>query len=460
MLDVVNSIATIVIAMSAAYFAFTALLGLREHRRQGVALGRQAEVDFERPFDADAGAPSMRGGYHLYFLIPCLDEAAVIGGTVAALRNQASRIVVIDDASQDGTGQVALEAGGDQIRVVRRELPAAQQGKGAALNHGFLWALADAVRWGLDPERVVICVMDADGRLSDGCLHEVLPLFDDATVGGAQIAVRIRNRHDGFLLRFQDHQFWTLSALTQAGRNATGTVSLGGNGQFTRLAALLDLGGAPWSDSLTEDLDLAISLTLSGWTLASTTRAAVDQEGVSSLSRLVRQRTRWYQGHMLAAKRIPAILRSQRIGHASALEMTLYLAVPWVFDLPWSILFHLIVAQIAWHAWTGQLGFGSGPVDLAVGLVLFYGLAFWPALLSAALARSRDRTMRWSTALTLGHAFVVTNYISFTCCWRALFRILRGDRSWAKTQREDDVLDPTPPASPSPTAARALAATP
>ena len=48
--------------------------------------------------------------------------------------------------------------------------------------------------------------------------------------------------------------------MTQYGRIRTGTVSLGGNGQFTRLSALLEIGEQPWNASLTEDLDLTISL--------------------------------------------------------------------------------------------------------------------------------------------------------------------------------------------------------
>ncbi|OWY60924.1 hypothetical protein B7486_66560, partial [cyanobacterium TDX16] len=183
MFEVVNRAAMFIIALSASYFFLTAALGVREFRRQGIALGRQATVRFERPFEADPDAPPVANGYYVYFLIPCLNEAAVIGGTVAALNSRASRIVVVDDASDDDTGAVALAAGGDQVRVVRRELPEARQGKGAALNHGFLWALADTVRWGLDPRQVIICVMDADGRLSDGCLHEIMPLFDDPDVG-------------------------------------------------------------------------------------------------------------------------------------------------------------------------------------------------------------------------------------------------------------------------------------
>ena len=51
-------------------------------------------------------------------VIPARDEAHVIAGCVAAARPQAAEVVVVDDGSRDGTGEVAAAAG---ARVVRLE---------------------------------------------------------------------------------------------------------------------------------------------------------------------------------------------------------------------------------------------------------------------------------------------------------------------------------------------------
>src|SRR5438552_2775924 len=108
-------------------------------------------------------------GLLVYYLIPCLDEAAVIADTVAALlADPRARVVVIDDASKDGTGALAAAVSPGRVSVVRREQPDAQQGKGPALNAGYWFAVQDAARRGLDPARIIIGVMDADGRLSPG----------------------------------------------------------------------------------------------------------------------------------------------------------------------------------------------------------------------------------------------------------------------------------------------------
>jgi len=438
---ILQALTSLVLGLSASYFFGMVWLGLRTSRDRGARLAAQARTGYERPaaeIDAVGTDASAVDRYHLYYLVPCLDEELVIGTTVSflAAASASSSIVVVDDGSGDRTGAVAEAAGGDRVRVVRRELPEARQGKGPALNAGFAAVLRLVQQRGQDPSRVILAVMDADGRLSDGALAAVLPLFDDESVGGAQLAVRIRNR-DGWLTRFQDFQFWTMSAMTQLGRVRTGTVSLGGNGQFTRLSALLDLGPQPWSASLTEDLDLTIGLVVAGWRCESTPHASVDQQGVEALRPLLRQRTRWYQGHMAAGRRIPELWRSEKVTHGGAIEAILYLLVPWVLDLPWSILYHLAVLRFALG--TGGAGLGTGD-DRIVSLVLLYLVSFAPALVTSLLCRRRDPSIGWGRALLLGHSFVVMNYLSWACAWRALARLVRGRTGWDKTSRTTELV--------------------
>ena len=432
---ILNHVAMVVVAVSSLYFFVMIGMGLAQLRRRRLSLGFQSGVRYRDPFQALAGAPAATPRL-TYFLIACLNEAEVIGDTVRLLRDPSyrSRIVVVNDDSSDDTARVAQEAGGDQIRVLTRTLPNARQGKGAALNIGYQHIVAEVAELGVDPDLVLVCVMDADGHLSTGCLGEVLPIFDDPTVGGVQLAVRIRNRRTNFLTRFQDYQFWTQSALSQFGRMRTGTVSLGGNGQFARLSALLDVGATPWSGSLTEDLDLTVSLQLRGWRTLSAPRASVDQQGLPNLKALLRQRTRWYQGHMMTGRRIPEILRSREISDLSAMELICYLISPWVFDVPWSVLYHLLLIEF-WYYALNFMNWGSNLAAIGSFVVVWYVFGFWPALLVGFLARRRDPRLRLGQAFVLGHSFVVMNYMSFICAWRAVSRILRGKNSWAKTDR-------------------------
>lgn len=438
MLRLAMLVASIIIVLSALYLGWELVAGYRQVRRAGTRLGAQGRLSFGSPH-----LPPPAPGWFVYYMVPALNEGAVIARTVGGLVGGAeSHLIVIDDGSEDGTGSIAAEAGGAATTVLRREMPAARRGKGAALNAGYRWLVEDVAARGLDRHRVIVCVVDADGRLSDGALAATLAAFDDKRVGAVQLAVRIRNR-GRFLTTYQDYLFWSLAAVTQFGRMSTGSVSLGGNGQFTRLSALATLGDEPWNESLTEDLDLGLRLALHGWVATSAPGAAVDQQAVGSLRRLVRQRTRWYQGHMTAGRRIPEIWRADGIPHLRALELISYLLCPWILDLPWTILFHVCVVGMV-TGQTGNLLPASGVLGVPLSVLFWYLLSFFPSIVCGFLYRTRDGDIGVLRSMVFSHAVVFMNYVSFVCVWRAFVRILRGRTGWAKTQREAEVGAPMP----------------
>ena len=108
----------------------------------------------------------------------------------------------------------------------------------------------------------------------------------------------------------QDMEFVIYTEVFQRGRRHLGSVGLGGNGQFVRLSALRSLGPAPWTRSLTEDLDLGVRLLAAGWRNEYCRTAAVHQQGVVEVKRLIRQRARWFQGNLQSWRLIPLVLRS------------------------------------------------------------------------------------------------------------------------------------------------------
>jgi glycosyltransferase involved in cell wall biosynthesis len=73
-------------------------------------------------------------------LIPAHNETERIAATVAAARDivGVTRVFVVDDASTDGTGQIALAAGAEVLRLH------ANVGKGAALDQGLARVRDDA----------------------------------------------------------------------------------------------------------------------------------------------------------------------------------------------------------------------------------------------------------------------------------------------------------------------------
>ncbi|HWK92728.1 MAG TPA: glycosyltransferase family 2 protein [Luteimicrobium sp.] len=406
---------------------------------------RERRAEARRDRTASPSAPPT-----FYFLVPCRDEEAVIGETVRSLlaQDDESLVVVIDDASQDATAAIAASQDADRVLVLSRRLPNARLGKGKALNDGLRFVRRDVAERGLDPARVVVGVMDADGRLSPATTEHVGDLFDDARVGGVQLQVRIRNR-DTFLTRVQDIGFWGTSAVAQMGRNATASVSLGGNGQFARLSALDEVPGEAWTDSLTEDLDLMITLTVRGWAMRQTSLAWVEQEAPTTLRALVTQRTRWAQGHMVCAARTGEVLRSPDVSQRTALELTCYLWQPWLLAIPWSVLAPSLVVLAVLRV--GDVNAQHGVLVGLAAVLAWYVLAFVPVLWGSLVYARRASRYGFVRSFWMHQASFVLNLVTYAATWRALVRILTRRRGWAKTTHGEAVPAAAggPPVAPS-----------
>jgi glycosyltransferase involved in cell wall biosynthesis len=83
-------------------------------------------------------------------VIPCLNEAAAIGGLLRALQAHLSTIVVVDDGCSDNTGQIAQSHGAIVLRHGQT------LGKGTAVNTGLSWLRERGFAWAM--------LMDGDGQ--------------------------------------------------------------------------------------------------------------------------------------------------------------------------------------------------------------------------------------------------------------------------------------------------------
>jgi 1,2-diacylglycerol 3-beta-glucosyltransferase len=366
------------------------------------------------------------------FVIPCLNEERVIGVTLerlGAVASDNSVILVVDDGSDDRTAAVVRSRTDERTLLLQRQLPEARQGKGAALNAALKYLVGHPVLQGHSSHNVIVCLLDADGRLDPEAPDVAGNGFVDPRVGGVQIAVRIGNRDDGLLPRLQDMEFVCYTEIFQRCRSRLGFAGLGGNGQFTRLSALLSLGSVPWSPStLTEDLDLGIRLVLSGWRTTYSSDTQVHQQGVRSIRDLIRQRSRWFQGLLQCWRLIPHVARST----AGRVRLDL--------------LHMLLTPILIFAAFLMTLSFVIGPLerivhpDFALGpfglnqLVAWYLLTFFPALLFAAAYRRISGVTR-IRSLALAHAFVLYGLLWVAAGIRAVSRLLAGRGTWIKTDR-------------------------
>jgi 1,2-diacylglycerol 3-beta-glucosyltransferase len=248
------------------------------------------------------------------------------------------------------------------------------------------------------------------------------------------------------LRQLQDFEFLVFARIIQRARNHLGSVGLGGNGQFTRLSALASLGASPWSDCLTEDLDLGLRLVCAGWKNAFCPSTNVTQQGLDNLRPLVRQRTRWSQGHLQCWRRIPMLVRSplptrtvlDLMYYLLALSLTLAGSVVLVVPLFWMMGATLLHPAL-FEAWAAS----RHGIYL---LVMFYALSFGTSIIWAFAYRRISRELSLSRALLVAHVLPFYNLIWHVATWRAVARIVMRRQTWTKTERviEIPTLDPAP----------------
>lgn len=378
------------------------------------------------------------------FLVPALNEQVTIRDSVArllSLQLQRRWIVVIDDGSDDDTPAILAELSAEHpdLIVLRRDKPDARVGKAAALNHAY--RLLGEHIGGIPREDVIVTIVDADGRLRPNAPAWVSAHFAEAHVGGVQSRVRIYNRAHP-LAWMQDVEFSVYGALYQAGRNGWGTAGMGGNGQFNRLAALDDVADAqgPWRDRLTEDQDLGLRLIAAGWHGRQELRAAVEQQGLSALRPLFRQRTRWSQGNLQAMALARDVWRAP-IGLVPRAEQLGYLLMPL-----WQALvgLALIVAIALWV--TGVTPFWSGGPGWQ--LVWVYVFAFGGVVLGCIAGRAEQGPRGWLIGFLVAHPYALYTWVLWPVLVRSTLRQLKKRSEWAKTEREPlKELAPSPPAA-------------
>lgn len=376
------------------------------------------------------------GDLTFVFLIPCLNEELVLRRTIQRLLDMESdhrfAVMVIDDGSTDGTARVAASFDPALVWLFRRSHPDAQLGKGEALNAAYRHLRRRVLDAGLPPENVVVVVMDADGRLDATALDLVAPHFADPSRASVQVGVRIHNASDRVVARLQDMEFASYTELFQRGRSALGSAGLGGNGQFARLSALMSLGDAPWSDCLTEDLELGIEFLLHGWTNRFCHETKVSQQGIVDVRSLIKQRTRWFQGHLQCMRFIGPILRSN-LRAWPKLDLVFHLVNPLLMlllqtvSLVWLVRLGIIVGSQS-LAETGAMF--SGPDSLLLYLLAF-GLV--PVVTFVYLRAEPD--LRIAPALAFAHLYIFYGYIWYVAGLRAVVRQLLGRSGWTKTDR-------------------------
>ncbi len=229
-------------------------------------------------------------------------------------------VVVVDDGSTDGTGDLVEALALPRVRLVRQP----NAGKAAALVRGVAEARHD-----------VLVMLDGDTIFEADTIRALVQPMRDPAVGAVSGNTKVGNR-GGLLGRWQHLEYVSGFNLDRRLMDLMGAITTvpGAAGAFRR-QALADAGGLS-TDTLAEDTDITMAVLRAGWKVVHEERARAWTEAPSSVGDLWRQRYRWGYGTLQCVwKHRHALVeggRSRRLG---------------LFGLPYMLSFQVLLPLLA-----------------------------------------------------------------------------------------------------------------
>ena len=293
-------------------------------------------------------------------IVPAYNEAASVADTIRSLQSQTVRpheIIVVDDCSTDGTGDVARALG---VTVVR---PPSNTG-----------SKAGAQTFGLRSVRTPLTVaIDADTVLAQDAIERLLPAFEEAGVAAAcgfVLPKRVRSvwergRYIEYLFAFTYYK--QLQEYYGKPLISSGCFSM------YRTAILRAHGG--WSSrTLAEDMDLTWTLYQAGYAVRFVPAAVCYPIEPRSFALMATQLRRWSHGfvqnvrlHWRGLLTVPYLRSAVAVAFwdatvAAALYLVLLPVLAVVLASPWVLLGYVIdapavlVPVVAGAARRGEVG--------------------------------------------------------------------------------------------------------
>lgn len=378
-----------------------------------------------------------------YVIVPCFNEAAVIQRTIKCLlRFKQFEIVVVDDASSDDSVSQIKQITNSRVHLLRRYLPNAHTGKGDVLNFALDYICQITIRQRVPFEKVIIGVVDADAQLADNALQRLNAYFSSPRTNITQMRVKMYPHFKNWLQILQDIEFFSINHMAQIMRMYTKTVGLSGNGQFFRLAPIIDkIGAHPWGNALLDDYELTIKMMLKKLHVDYMTDTYVYQEALTSPKRFVRQRSRWVQGDLNCLKYLPQIIKSRVLSRTQKLGIYYFLLQPWLnFLADVAIITLTTITLTHWHNLYGHLTLMTFSLVMASLVVfsLFWGITFG-IFYYRDLAHYHEPPLKKYQLILLplgiSYMYVILFFSIIMAYWRWSFR----QNSWIKTEHGKNV---------------------
>jgi cellulose synthase/poly-beta-1,6-N-acetylglucosamine synthase-like glycosyltransferase len=229
-------------------------------------------------------SPISKKKYTISVLVPAWNEEETIQKTIEAIYEidyKLTEVIVINDGSTDKTAEIVkrLQKKYDSLKIINKK----NSGKGDSLNQGIKIAKGE-----------LVVVVDADSYPAKDSFGKMVGFFEDKSVGGATCIFIPRNNKKLFE-KLQDVEYHVI-AFTRKLLGYLGAIYVTpGPLAMYRKTALNKIGGFD-SKNMTEDIEIAWSLTKHGYERKMCLDTYATTTVPTTLKKWYRQRRRWNIG--------------------------------------------------------------------------------------------------------------------------------------------------------------------
>jgi biofilm PGA synthesis N-glycosyltransferase PgaC len=316
-------------------------------------------------------------------VVPAYNEAMNIEKLIESIEYQdypfnLVETIVVDDGSEDGTGEVASKY---NVKVIRHER---NLGKAQSLEDGIRLAGGD-----------VVITMDADSYFGNGySLRRIVQrLYERPLIGISTGIIRIEQKSASIIEKFQDIEFLHSFEL---GRRVQGYLGwlLVVSGAFSAFKGyfIKSLPALP-KDTLAEDFDLTLIAFRAGLDSNFEPGAVVYTTPEHSWKRLYRQRIRWYYGGLQVLRKHYDLILNRKYGEKGFFMFLHQIVMEYVLPIVQVTGMVLLPLIVVLRYFLGlRITDISLPVDVMVFLFfLVFFLQYLPGVLISAITMGIER---------------------------------------------------------------------
>lgn len=273
-------------------------------------------------------------------LIPAYNEESYIKDTIQSVKNQTyphiKDLIVIDDSSSDGTGEIARSEG---VKVVRT--PKNSGSKAQAVNYGLNFINQESCD--------ITAIIDADTALKEDAIEKILAPFQDKNIA-ATCSYILPRYTKSLWQRGRLMQYLYYASLYKGAHNHYGYILvLSGCFSCYRTKVLKDAEGFP-NNTLAEDMTLSWKLMLNKKKCVFVEDAIAYPDEPINYQLFKNQTLRWYRGFFQNIKLFKfSIFKNKRLG-GTVYFYLINSIIELLFILPAIVIFiknpHLLIVSI------------------------------------------------------------------------------------------------------------------